>query len=274
MLAEKIILLTGATDGIGLQTAEELARLNPVLILHGKNPAKGEKIKNDLISKTGNEQIHYYNADLSSFSEIEDFTHKIKSNFNRLDVLINNAGIYEQNKIILESGLEKTFMVNYLAAFTLTLQLLDLLKISEHGKIVNVSSMVHASSIDFNNLNGEKSYSGDAAYSLSKLCNILFTYKLDELLQAENISVNALHPGVINTKLLRAGWGAFGSSTREGAGHILHLVKLAPNISGKYFENDREAPSSAVSYDKEIQNRLWQYSLTTVNQYLSKSLKT
>jgi len=273
MLSGKIILLTGATDGIGLQTANDLAGLNPVLILHGKNADKGKKLKESLVAQTGNNNIYYFNADLSSFKDIENFAETVKNEFSRIDIIINNAGIYESKKIILDTGQEKTFMVNYLSAFVLTLQLLDLLKKSDSGKIINVSSMVHASTIDFENLNGEKFYSGDAAYSLSKLCNILFTYKLADLLKKDNISVNALHPGVINTKLLRAGWGPFGASASEGAARIMFLIRLNQKISGKYFENDKDTTSAAVSYDKSIQDKLWNYSVEKANQYLTKPIK-
>ena len=273
MFANKTILLTGATDGIGLQTAGELAKLNIKLILHGKNPDKGNKIIEKLISETGNTNIHYYNVDLSSFKMIEGFTAKINADFNQLDILINNAGIYESNKVILQNGLEKSFMVNYLSSFVLTLQLLPSLKKGKESKIINLSSMVHASNIDFENLNAEKSYSGSDAYSLSKLCNILFTYKLAELLKNDKVSVNALHPGVINTKLLRAGWGPFGNATIEGAKRIMFLVKMSNFVTGKYFENDKQIKSAAISYDKNIQNQLWDYSIKTANKFLQKPIK-
>ena len=271
MLENETILLTGATDGIGYQTAIELANLNPVLILHGKNQEKGETIKNELISKTGNKQIHYYNADLTSFTQIEAFSEAIHKEYQCVDILINNAGIFESTKITLENGFEKTFMVNHLATFSLTLSLLDLLKKADNAKIINVSSMVHAASIDFGNLNAEKSYSGEAAYSLSKLCNILFSYELAEKLKFQKISVNALHPGVINTKLLRAGWGAFGSSSTEGAKRILFLAKDGEeNFTNKYFENDRAVKSAQISYDEAARRQLWKISISWANQFLKK----
>ncbi len=164
-------------------------------------------------------------------------------------------------------------MVNYLSAFTLTLSLLDLLKKADNAKIINVSSMVHAGSIDFGNLNAEKSYSGDSAYSLSKLCNILFSYELAERLKSQNILVNALHPGVINTKLLRAGWGAFGSSTIEGAKRILFLAKDgAEAVTGKYFEQDRAVKSAQISYDEAARRQLWKISISWANQFLKKKI--
>ncbi len=266
-MQNKIILLTGATDGIGKRTALRLAEKGTTLLMHGKDSKKGNKIKEEIITRTKNQNVFYFNADFCSFDEINELSNAIHQRFSQIDILINNAGIYEKEKIILKNGIEKTFMVNYLAPFFLSLQLLDLLKISGNARILNVSSMIHASSIDFENLNGEKQYSGEEAYSLSKLCNVLFTYKLSSLLDKENISVNTLHPGVINTKLLKAAWGAFGSTTEEGAKRILYLTyaDTIQNNSGGYYMNDVKTKSSPISYDKEVQNKLWDISLKWAN---------
>ncbi len=270
MLNNKIILLTGATDGIGKQTAFELAERRYVLLMHGKNINKGIGIRDEIIAKTGNTNIFYFNADFSSFKEIEELSNNIFKKFSHIDILINNAGIYKNEKIILDTGIEKNFMVNHLAAFFLTLQLLDLLKKSKNARIINVSSMIHASSIDFENLNSEKYYSGDYAYSLTKLCNILFTNELSSKLKNRNITVNALHPGIINTKLLRAGWGGFGNSTAEGAKRILYLVYSdeVKNTTGKYFMNDKPTKSANISNDEDIKKRLWDISLKYSNHKL------
>lgn len=267
MLQDTVILLTGATDGIGKQTAFELAKLQATLIMHGKDEQKGQDLKNELIISSQNTNIYYFNADFTSFYEVDGMVKKIKTQFRHIDILINNAGIFETQKTILDNGMEKNFMVNYLAPFYLTIHLLDLLKQSSKASIINVSSMIHASSIDFDNLMAEKYYSGESAYSLSKLCNILFTYKWSNDRQYSNININALHPGVINTKLLAAGWGPFGASTQEGAKRILYLCKLSisQNISGKYFENDHQTTSSAIAYDIEVQDRLWNLTNKLIN---------
>ncbi|MEN8137768.1 MAG: SDR family NAD(P)-dependent oxidoreductase [Bacteroidota bacterium] len=259
MLSNKIILLTGATDGIGKRTAYKLAQGGAVLLMHGKNIEKGREIRDEIIKQTQNKNVYYFNSDFSSFREIKKLSDEIHKQFSHIDILVNNAGIYEREKIILPNGLEKNFMVNHLAGFNLTLKLLDLLKKSQEARIINVSSMIHANSIDFENLNAEKFYSGDNAYSLTKLCNILFTYELSDLLMNDNITVNTMHPGVINTKLLKAGWGAIGSSVDEGAKRILYLAdsQEVTGVSGEYFMNDKSVKSADISYDKSTREKLW-----------------
>ena len=263
MLKNKIVLLTGATDGIGKQAAYMFAQNSAVLIMHGKDVEKGNKIRKEIIRKTGNDNVTYLNADFTSFSDINELSDRIHNQFSHIDILINNAGIYENEKVILRNGIEKNFMVNYLAGFSLTLQLSDLLRKSGNARIINVSSMIHAGSIDFDNLNAEKYYSGDHAYSLSKLCNILFTYELDDLLKDDHITVNAMHPGVINTKLLKAGWGAIGNKAEEGAKRIFYLADSdkVKDVSGKYFMNDHPVRSAEISYDKTYRKRLWDISM-------------
>lgn len=267
MLSNKIILLTGSTDGIGKKAAFMLAKSGAILLMHGKNIEKGRKIRDEIIKKTKNINIFYFNADFSSFGELDKLSEDIHRQFSHIDILINNAGIYETKKIILNNGVEKNFMVNHLASFTLTLKLLDLLKRSQSARIINVSSMIHANNIDFKNINAEKFYSGDNAYTFSKLCNILFTYELSDILKDENITVNTLHPGVIDTKLLRAGWGGIGSSVNEGADHILFLAhsKDLKNISGKYFMNDKDVKSADISYNLAVRRKLWDISLDYAN---------
>ena len=207
------------------------------------------------------------------FDQIETFSDQIHQKFQHIDILINNAGIFQTTKEILKNGLEKTFMVNYLSAFILTLSLHDLLKKAMYLKIINLSSMIHAGSIDFGNLNCQKSFSGESAYSVSKLCNILFSYELAEKLNSQNILINALHPGVINTKLLRAGWGPLGSSLSEGAKRILFLVKdELEEVTGKYFENDQVVKSAEISYNEAIRKQLWGISMSWANQFLKKNL--
>lgn len=267
----KTILITGSTDGIGKQTAFDLAKKGHEIIVHGKDEHRGNKIVSEIISSSGNSKIHYVNADLSNFADIEVLADEIKHKFPQLDVLINNAGVFETEKIILPNGIEKTFMINHISVFVLTNLILDLLKENSNSRIINVSSMAQASSIDFKNLNGEKYYDSYNAYSVSKLANILFTYKLNSLLEGSNPTVNCLHPGVISTKLLQTGWGMGGASLSQGAATSVYLADSDDlnEVSGKYFVSLNERKSVAISYDKKVQNRLWEISenimITNIN---------
>ena len=211
-MSQKLILVTGATDGIGKQTALELAKMQHEVIVHGRNEERGKQVVSSLKKLSGNEKIHYLNADLCYFEEITKLANQVKKKFSHLDVLINNAGVFENEEIILPNGIERTFMINHMACFSLTLQLLDLLRNSDEARIVIVSSMAQAGTIDFDNLNAEKYFDGYNAYAVSKLANVLFTYKLSRLLAGTSVTANCLHPGVIRTKLLQAGWGGGGAS--------------------------------------------------------------
>ncbi len=258
-ISEKTVLITGSTDGIGKQTAVELSKLGAKVIIHGKSQEKIEKTVKEL-SKYGN--VRAYRVDFSSLKEIKEIAVKILENEEKLDVLINNAGIFSNQKIFSEDGYELTFAVNHLAPFYLTLLLIPLLKKSAPSRIVNVSSMAHSASIDFKNLQGERGYNGYEAYSLSKLANILFTFELAEKLKDSDITVNCLHPGVINTKLLREGWGFGGASVTEGAKTSVYLASSpeVSEITGKYFSNRRVSEPARILYDGSIRKKLWHIS--------------
>ena len=260
----KTILVTGSTDGIGKEAALELASMGHRVIMHGKRQQAGQKLVEEFKAKTGNPEIYYYNAHLTDLQQIKTLAESIKRDFSQLDVLLNNAGIFMNEKVILPNGFEMTHMVNHLAVFALTLQLLDLIKQSPSGRIIVTSSMAHSSSIDFSNLNGEKHWDSYNAYAVSKLENILFTYKLHRNLTAENsnVTANCLHPGVISTKLLHAGWGMGGSSLQQGAATSVYLAtsEEVNKTGGKYFVNKHPQKSAAFSYDHKAQDKLWQIS--------------
>ena len=265
---KKTILITGSTDGIGREAALELASMGHRVIMHGKRQQAGQKLADEFKVKTGNPDIFYYNADLTDLESVKGFTRSIQSNFSQLDVLLNNAGVFMNEKVMLHNGFEMTHMVNHLAVFALTLQLLDLVKQSPSGRIIVTSSMAHSASIDFGNLNGEKHWDSYNAYAVSKLENILFTYKLHRNLSAENshVTANCLHPGVISTKLLHAGWGMGGGSVQQGAATSVYLAtsEEVEAVSGKYFVNKRPQRSAAFSYDHKAQDKLWQISSEVV----------
>lgn len=211
------------------------------------------------IEKATNNELSSVYADLGSFTQIKQMVNTIYDRFNKLDVLINNAGVYRSERNITPEGLEETFAINYVAPFLLSNLLLDLLKNTKSSRIVNVVSRVQSNHFNLNDLQFEKNYTGVKAYAKSKTALILFTYLLAEKLKNTDITVNCLHPGVINTKLLRSAFGSGGAPLSDGAKSLI-IAAIAPelkNVSGKYFINNRSEPSKDITYSKEIQKKLW-----------------
>lgn len=208
---------------------------------------------------TNKNNISSVYADLSSFGQIEEMVSSIYYRFNRLDVLINNAGVYRSERNINQEGLEETFAVNYIAPFLLTNLLIDLLKKGKSSRIVNVASRVHSNQLNFNDLQYETGYTGVKAYARSKTCLIMYTYLLADKLNNTDIIVNCLHPGSINTKLLRAAMGYIGKTLFEGAKTLIYAA-TAPElekVSGKYLFDNIPTSSKDITYHKEIQRKLW-----------------
>lgn len=268
----KTILVTGATDGIGKQTAFELARQGAKVLVHGRDKARGAKVLDEINRDNCNENLILYLADFSSFSDIKRMAEEIKREQNELHVLINNAGTFSKEKLLTKDGLEMTFAVNHLAPFLLTMLLLDLLKASAPARIVNVSSGAHRNitEVDFDNLQGEKSYDGFEAYSLSKLGNILFTNELAKHLEGSGVTVNSLHPGVISTKMQRASYNLDGADVGEGAQTLVFLA-TSPEIegvTGKYYSRMAEKPISDLAQDKALQDKFWKISEELLAGYL------
>jgi NAD(P)-dependent dehydrogenase (short-subunit alcohol dehydrogenase family) len=258
---DKTILITGATEGIGKQTALELAEMGARVILHGRSKSKAKQVLQEIEQKTGNGQLDFFIANLSSLHQIRTMGAEIRRKYNKLDVLINNAGVAMNKLELSEDGYEMTFAVNYLAAFALTLLLLDLLTQSESSRIINVSSMVHSSFLNSDNLAEPRHFDGWEAYCQSKLCNILFTYELAEKLRNQGVTVNCLHPGVIDTKLLRANFSG-GSPVTEGSRKLVFLA-TAPELekmTGKYFKDNRQTHPAEIVYDPETRKKLWNLS--------------
>lgn len=268
----KTILVTGATDGIGKRIALELARQGHAVLVHGRDRCKGIQVLESINRNTCNEKLALYLADFSSLDEIRDMAQDLKREQDSLDVLINNAGNFYRERQLNENGLEMTFVVNYLAPFLLTLLLLDKIKDSAPARIVNVASTTHRNvrKVDFANLQGEKNYNGYDAYALSKLGSILFTNALARRLAGSSVTVNALHPGVIDTKLLRKGWGSAGADVEEGARTSIYLATSpeAEGVSGKYFSRMREQSPSDLAQDEELQEKFWEVSRELVSSYL------
>ena len=262
-MKNKTVLITGATDGIGLQTVREMGALGANLILHGRNPAKLEKAMGMARGIQGVGDVKGFLADLASLQDIKRMVGELRSGVDRIDVLINNAGVFMNRKVLSKDGYEMTFAVNHLAPFALTLQLMDRILAGSPSRIVNVSSMAHQGAVmDPQNLQGEKDWSPFGSYGLSKLCNILFTMELSRRLEGTDVVTHALHPGVITTKLLTAGFGNIGSPLDTGARTVM-MVATDPEVgkqSGNYYSDRREKQPSREATDRRAAEQLWEIS--------------
>lgn len=262
MANSKIILITGATDGIGKATATELAKHGAHVVLHGRNLEKLKKTQDEIHRLVPNANLDFVAADLSSLTQVRALARELSNRFSRLDVLLHNAGVFMKQRELTEDGFEKTLAVNHLAPFMLTLDLLPLLR-SSRARVVTVSSVAHnRGRIDFNNLNAETHFDGYTAYAQSKLANILFA---NELAEQENgkLTSNSLHPGVITTKLLKTGFNSTGASVEEGAATSIYLA-ISPDVegvTGKYFSDSRQIQAAPHALDKTTQRQFWAKSL-------------
>jgi len=271
---QKTILVTGATDGIGRETARQLLRSGHRVLVHGRNREKSEDTAQQLGASAPPARALAVWGDLSRMREVRDLAQQLRERCQVLDVLINNAGVLENRQRLTEDGFELTMAVNHFAPFLLTHLLLDLVQAAPAGRIVNVSSMVHGSgSLDLaapSFLHRSGGYSGYAAYSASKLANVLFTQELARRLAGSSTTANCLHPGVIGTKLLRAGFAMGGASVEEGARTSVFLATSdeVADASGKYFNNCREASYSAAGKDPVLAQALWQASEAALRAFL------
>jgi len=273
-MRNKICLITGANAGIGKNTALGLAKLGARVVMVSRNKERGEKALKDIASESGNENIDLLTADLASFASIRKLAEEIRSRYDKLDVLINNAGTFVTELQYTEDKIEMQWGVNHLAPFLLTHLLMDTLKKADSARIVNVSSRVHfRGSIHFDDLDLITRYDGLKAYSQSKLANVLFTYELAERLEGTGITANCLHPGGVRTHFVnknasgiyKVGWilmKPFMISPSKGAETSVYLASSeeVEGFTGKYFVRCRPRRSSRKSYNKAVARRLWEVS--------------
>jgi NAD(P)-dependent dehydrogenase (short-subunit alcohol dehydrogenase family) len=263
----KVMLITGATDGLGRQVAEDLAALGAAVLLHGRNPAKGEAALAQIREKTGNRQLHYYNADFSSLAEVRRMAEQVTAEQPRLDVLVNNAGIGAgphggQHREVSRDGIELRLAVNYLAPYLLTRLLLPLLRrtAEQYGevRIVNVASAAQQA-IEFDDPLLERGYSGMRAYAQSKLAQILFTFDLARELEGSRVVTTALHPAsLMDTNMAREWFGRPRTTVAEGARALERLIQSSDlnGVTGQYFEGERRGTPDPQAYDMEARRHL------------------
>ena len=274
-MTRKIVMITGANSGIGKQTAIQLAKMKATVIMVCRNAKRGKDALQEIKKKSGSESVELFIADLSNQDSIARMTLEFKKKYDRLDVLINNAGLMIRKKTLTDEDFEITFAVNYLGHFILTNLLLDLMKKSVPSRIINVSSGIHfRGNINLDDINYSNGYSMFKAYSDSKLANILFTYALARRLEGTGVSANTLNPGVVRTNIVHREFTVvidilyyalarlFTISPKRGAKTSVFLASSPKieNITGKYFHKSKPVKSSQLSYDTTLQNKLWELS--------------
>jgi len=269
-MSDKVCLVTGGNSGIGKSVALGLAKMGATVVVVSRNKEKGQTAITDIMEKSGNKNVELMQADMSSQDSIHQLADEFKARHEKLHLLINNAGVYLTKRTESEDGLESTFAINHLGPFLLTSLLLDILKASSPSRIVNVTSDAHkGANIHFDDLQGEKRFSGWQAYGQSKLAMILFTHELAKRLEGTGVTVNSAHPGVVRTNfaknnggLVMLGFrflGIFFISPESSAKRILY-VATSPDlegVTGKYFTKMHETRSSPESYDDDSARRLW-----------------
>ncbi|MEM8533895.1 MAG: SDR family oxidoreductase [Chloroflexota bacterium] len=273
---DKRVMVTGATAGIGKYTALAVARMGAHVVLVGRSETKCREVTSMIQNETGNHNVEYMLADLSSIEETKSVAEQYKAKYDRLHVLVNNVGAIFLSRGETVDGIENTFALNHLVGyFLLTNLLLDVIKASAPARIVNVSSAAHMQgSINFDDLEATSKYGAMGAYANSKLANVLFTYELARRLEGTGVTTNALHPGVVAsnfgvtnnnnifTKVFRRVFNLISISEEKGAETSIYLA-TSPEVEGvtaKYFSDKQAVPSSEASYREANQQRLWSVS--------------
>ncbi len=272
MPEQKTILITGATNGIGRAAAAQLAAVGHSIVIVGRNREKCVATTETIRQQTGG-NVSWLLADLSSLAHVRRLAEEFQQRFQRLDVLINNAGAVYIRRVETPEGMEMGWSVNYLQAFLLTSLLLDLLKASAPARIINLSSVFHwVARLNLENLQERGLYIGWNVYARCKLASLYFTYELARRLQGSGVTANAIHPGLVKTGMGKtSGWllhtvfqmvDLFAVTPEKGAEGVVHLAinPVFETASGRYFSGKKLVRSSHVSYDRDMARRLWEIS--------------
>jgi NAD(P)-dependent dehydrogenase (short-subunit alcohol dehydrogenase family) len=272
----KVVLITGGTSGIGRATA--LAAMGAEVVVSGRSRERGESAVEEIRDTSGNEKVSLMLADLAVQAEVRGLAEEFRERYDRLDVLVNNAGIIQSKRTQTPDGIELTLAVNHLAPFLLTNLLLDLLKESAPSRIVTVSSEARrGAQIDFDDLQSERRYRAFKVYGMTKLANILFTYELAERLERTGVVANCLHPGGVNTNfgnnnrsfgtLIFRAFKPFMRTPEQGADTVVYLAVSpeAGKMTGRYLTDRKVVSTFQDPHDEVMQKRLWEISEELTN---------
>lgn len=274
-LAGKVCVVTGATSGVGRETARGLAEMGATVVLAVRDVEKGERVRREM---SASERVHVLRVDVADLDSVRAFADSFLARFDRLDVLVNNAGIHTARRHESPQGFEMTFATNHLGHFLLTLLLLERLKASAPSRVVNVASEAHRyGAIAFDDLQRERRWSGLLAYTQSKLANVMFTAALARRLEGTRVTANAVHPGSVRSRWARgedsgffrlvvAAVSPFLISPQAGARTPLYAATSpdVEGVSGAYFVRERLASPSERAQDRDAQEKLWRASASLV----------
>ncbi len=279
-------LLTGSTSGIGKATAIQLSRLGWHMIIHGRKEKDCQVLKEEIKEKTGNDNVDYVISDLSLMKSVKRMAEEVTERFPELNILINNAGTFSTTRVLTAEGIEITWAVNYLSRFLLVTALLPVLKKNAPSRIVDVAGAYHNKGmIHFSDISLERNYSYQRANNQAKLANVLFTYKLAEVLAGTCVTSNCLHPGAVNTGAILKKEGVSPimkqiyrlmrfllKTPDQGAETSVYLGSspLIESVTGKYFVDKKIKKSARETYDKNLQDDLWTLSERMIEKALSK----
>ena len=269
----KVVLITGGTSGIGKAAATTLAGMGAEVVVTGRNRERGEEAVEEVRHESGNQKVSLLLADLAVQAEVRGLAEEFKEQHDRLDVLLNNAGLILNHRTETPDAIETTLAVNHLAPFLLTNLLLDVLKESAPSRIVTVSSEAErAGKIDFDDLQSERGYSPFRVYGMTKLANIMFTFELAERLEGTGVTANCLHPGGVNTNFGANNRGGtillfrmlkpFMRRPEQGADTLIYLA-ASPEVeemTGRYLTDREVQAPSKEAYDEHVRKRLWEVS--------------
>ena len=256
----KVVLITGSTDGLGREVALRVGAIGAHVIVHGRNAERGKAVV-DAIARQGQGSARFYAADFASLADVRSLAAAIRRDYDRLDVLVNNAGVLLRERQVSRDGHEMHFAVNYLAGFLLTRSLLPMLVASAPARIVNVASGAQ-SPLDFDDLMLERPGRGSEGYGHSKLAQILFTMDLADELKGRNVLVTALHPAtMMDTTMVRGSGMRPMSSVSEGADAVMHQITGRDVQTGQFYDGRRSARAHPQAYDAEARRRLREVSL-------------
>ena len=269
----KTVLITGGTSGIGKAAAVALAAMGANVVIVGRNQERGEAAVEEIRARSHNEPVELLLADLSVQSEVRGLAQEFQARHDRIDVLVNNAGLVQSKRTESLDGIETTLAINHLAPFLLTNLLLERLEESAPSRVITVSSEAQRwGTMDFEDLQSRRKYRGFPVYGMTKLANIMFTYELAERLSGTGVSANCLHPGSVGTNFGQNNKGPmalffrtfkpFMRSPEKGADTLVWLASSpeVDGVSGKYFSDRKEIEAKSVAYDRAARRRLWEIS--------------